>query len=163
MIVLADLVLRAHYTDFGVFPRAELAAYLSPGAFSLHMLNGTAWYQAGLFAVAGLFALLLLIGYRARLSMFATWLLLLSLQNRNPQILSGEDNLLLLLVFWAMFLPIGARYAVDAALDPDNGTRPNRYVSIASAALLIQGMSMYLFSAILKSDPRWFPDGTAVY
>jgi len=47
VIVLADLVLRAHdlrahYTDFGVFPRAELAAYLSPGAFSLHMLNGTA-------------------------------------------------------------------------------------------------------------------------
>lgn len=168
LVVLADLVLRArdlraHYTDFGIFPRAELAAYLHPGAFSLHMLNGTVWYQALLFTIAVLFALSLLVGYRARLSMFVTWLLLLSLQNRNPQILSGEDNLLMLLAFWAMFLPIGARYAVDAALDRDNEVRPNRYVSIASAALLIQGMSMYFFSAILKSDPRWFPDGTAVY
>lgn len=30
-------------------------------------------------------------------------------------------------------------------------------------ALLLQGMSMYFFSALLKSDDRWFPDGTAVY
>ncbi len=53
-----------------------------------------------------------------------------------------------------MFLPIGARYAVDAAPDPTTDVRPNRFVSIATAALLIQGMSMYLFSAILKSDAR---------
>ncbi|MBO6781995.1 MAG: DUF393 domain-containing protein [Alphaproteobacteria bacterium] len=168
LVVLADLVLRArdlraHYTDFGVLPRDALVDVLHPWAFSLHMLNGTAWYQAGLFVLAALAALSLLVGYRSRLSMFVTWVLLLSLQNRNPQILSGEDNLLLLLVFWGMFLPVGARFAVDAALDPDNDKKPNRYVSVASAALLIQGMSMYFFSALLKSDARWFPDGTAVY
>ena len=73
----------------------------------------------------------------------------------------------MVLMFWAIFLPLGARYSVDAALDPthkDGETKPsNAFFSGATLALLIQGMSVYFFSALLKSDPRWIPDGTAVY
>ncbi|MDA0784703.1 MAG: HTTM domain-containing protein [Proteobacteria bacterium] len=168
VMILADLVLRArdlraHYTDFGIMPRAVIDGFMHPASFSLHLMNGAAWFQALLFLLAGLLALLLLVGYRTRLMTVLSWVMLVLLQMRNPMILSGEDNLLVLLLFWAMFLPIGARYSVDAALDNASDTHPNHFVSIASAALLIQGMSMYLFSALLKSDARWVPDGTAVY
>lgn len=168
VMIIADLILRArdlraHYTDFGILPRAVIDGFIHPASFSLHLMSGAAWFQGLLFILAGLLALMLLAGYRTRLATVLSWLMLVSVQMRNPMILSGEDNLLVLLLFWAMFLPLGARYAVDAALDDRAAAQPNQFVSIASAALLIQGMSMYLFSGLLKSDARWVPDGTAVY
>lgn len=156
-----DLV--AHYTDFGVMPRAFVMEMLPPGSWSLHLANGTALFEGILFAAAGLFALMLVFGWRTRLASIACWALLVSVANRNPEVISGEDQLLTVLAFWAMFLPLGARFSVDAALDPTTDLRPNSYLSVATLALLIQGASMYFFSALLKSDARWIPDGTAVY
>lgn len=156
-----DLV--AHYTDFGVLPRSVLVDLLSDSSFSLHMANGSAAFQAVLFVMAGLIAFFLLFGWKTRLMTVLSWIFLISIQNRNVLVLSGEDNLILLLTFWSMFLPLGARYSIDAALDPQNDEKPNAFFSATTFAILIQGMSMYFFSAILKSDARWFPDGTAVY
>ena len=166
--LILDLCLRArdlvaHYTDFGVMPRTALVDFLSQSSFSLHMANGTAVYQAALFVLSGVFALMMAVGWRTRLATVVSWVLLLSLQNRNTAILSGEDNLVMVLLFWAMFLPLGARYSVDASLTKDDKIPANAFFSAATLALLIQGMSMYLFSALLKSDARWIPDGTAVY
>ncbi len=48
-------------------------------------------------------------------------------------------------------------------LDRSASEAPNAYFSVATAALLIQVMSVYFFSALLKSAPEWWPDGTAVY
>lgn len=168
LCIIFDLCLRArdiraHYSDFGVMPRGVLVDYLAPGAFSLHMLNGTAAFQIALFVLAGIFALMMVAGWRTRLATVASWVLLLSLQNRNTVILSGEDQLLILLLFWGMFLPLGARYSVDSALDLGPRRPSSAFFSVATVALLIQGMSMYFFSALLKSDPIWIPDGTAVY
>jgi predicted DCC family thiol-disulfide oxidoreductase YuxK len=167
-LLLVDLAFRArdltaHYTDMGILPRSLAVGFLSPGSFSLHLLNGTVWFQAGLFIIAALFAAMLLVGFRTRLVTIVSWVLLLSLQNRNPQILSGDDNLLVLMAFWAMFLPLGARFSVDSALDRRTAPVPNAFYSMATIALLVQGMSMYFFGALLKSDAQWVPEGTALY
>lgn len=155
--------LTAHYTDFGLLPRDVALSYLSPSSFSLHLMNGSSAFQACLFLLAAVFALMLILGWRTQLATVMCWFLLLSLQNRNTLILSGEDNLALLLLFWAMFLPTGARYSVDAALDEERQDKKHNYCSIGTSALLLQGMSMYFFSALLKTDDIWIPDGTAVY
>lgn len=166
--ILLDLLTRsydltAHYTDFGVLPRNVLLDYLSPSTFSLHLMNGTMPFQAGLFLLAAIIAIFLAIGWHTKVMTILSWLLMLSLQNRNVLILSGEDNLMLLMTFWAMFLPLGAKYSLDNALNRNSDKISNRFISFASAAILIQGMSMYFFSALLKTDARWIPDGTAVY
>lgn len=166
--IILDLSLRArdmaaHYTDIGIMPRAVLVDYLSAGSLSLHMLSGTATFQILLFIIAGIFAFMMIVGWHTRLATIVSWGLLLSLQNRNTMILSGEDTLAMVLMFWAMFLPLGARFSVDAALDRQSAKAPNAFFSVATVALLIQGISMYFFSALLKSDPKWMPDGTAVY
>lgn len=168
VLILFDLALRArdlaaHYTDAGLLPRAAALDILSPGSFSLHLLNGTLWFQGGLFVVAAIVAVLLLVGFRTRLVTIVSWVLLLSLQNRNPQIISAEDSLIIILAFWAMFLPLGARFSMDAALDRRSSPGPNAFYSLATAALLIQGMSVYFFGALLKSNAQWVPDGTAAY
>ena len=168
LVVLADLINRAghlvpHYTDFGVLPRAEAVAYLSPWRLSIHLMSGLAAFQIALFIIAGVFALSMVMGYRTRIVTIVSWFLLMSLQNRNPLLLQGGDNLLLLLLFWGMFLPLGARFSVDAAMNRSTEETPNKYFSIATAALLIQCMSVYFFSAFFKFAPEWIPDGTAIY
>ncbi len=166
--ILVDLAHRArdlvaHYTDAGIMPRAVQMDFLFFSSWSIHLANGAAWFQAVLFAVAALIACGLIAGWRTRLMTFLSWALLLSLQNRNTFILSGEDNLALLLLFWAMFLPLGARYSVDAALARTAARGTNACFSVATAALLLQGMSMYFFSALLKIHPIWVPNGEAVH
>jgi hypothetical protein len=42
---------------------------------------------------------------------------------RNPYILSGGDVLLRVVVFWAMFLPLGDRYSLDAYYGTDTKHR----------------------------------------
>jgi hypothetical protein len=167
LLLLADLALRsgdlvAHYSDWGVLPRALLEPRLGEWRWSLHLLHGSAAWQSALFVVAALAAVSLTLGYRTRLATLVSWVLLQSLQTRNPLVLQGGDNLLLLLLFWSLFLPLGARASLDAALDR-SPRRDSQHLSVASAAILIQAMSVYFFSALLKSSPDWLPDGTAVY
>jgi len=168
-IILADLLVRcsdltAHYTDLGTFPRTAAIDYFGNiWSFSLYFLNGSLWFQILLFSIMALFAFALLFGYRTRIATIALFVLIISLQNRHPILLNGGDNLLGVLLFWAIFLPLGARYSVDSALD--NGKRPadNHHFSIATIAILIQSMSLYLFTAILKTGDVWWPNGTAVH
>lgn len=168
VLLLVDLILRsqnlvAHYTDDGVMPRsALLGGFVHEMALSLHLVSGSAWWQALLMVVAGIFAIGMTIGWRTRLCTVVSWLLLLSLHSRNPAILNGGDGLLRLLVFWGMFLPLGATYSVDAALNTSEDTPPRRILSMGSAALLLQVAFMYIFTAILKTGYPW-KDGTAIY
>jgi predicted DCC family thiol-disulfide oxidoreductase YuxK len=168
LVLLGDLVgrardLTAHYTDAGVLPRTALIGDFGPPDASLHLISGSAFGQGILFVVAGLVAVALLFGYRTRLATIVSWVLLISLQARNTLVLQGGDYLLVLLLFWSMFLPLGARFSVDAARDRRVQDEPNAYFSMATLALLIQCMSVYFFSALLKSDPMWIREGTAVH
>lgn len=174
LILLIDLAARAtnlsaHYTDAGVFPRAariELdAAEAAAGRgyhWSLHMLSGDRWAQAALFAVAGCFALLLVIGYRTRLSTVASFVLAVSLQSRNPLVIDAGDLILKCLLFWSMFLPLGARASLDRLLSSDEQPR-EAIPSIATAALLLQVCMIYWSTAAEKHDAIWARDYTALY
>lgn len=113
-----DLV--AHYSDAGILPRLARMELYDHGAaqrlwWSLHMASGEVVFQFALFAVAAACALGLLIGYRPRLMSLFSWILLVSLQNRNPMLLQGGDVLLRSLVLWSIFLPTGAVCSVDSA------------------------------------------------
>jgi hypothetical protein len=164
LLLLADLVgraadLDAHYTDEGVLPRSAITA---PRYVSLHMLGGSADFQGALFLLAGLFALALLLGWRTRLATAGSWFLLMSLHARNPMVLQGGDDLLRLLLFWGLFLPLGACWSLDD-LRRGGRTSGGAAVSAGSAALILQICFVYWFSAALKTDPVWRSEGTAVY
>jgi len=171
LFVLYDLVnrsldLTAHYTDDGVIPRATLLANLwNPHVLSVHMFTGTALGVALLFFLHGLAAFGLLVGYRTRLMTFVTWFLLCSLHARNPLVLNGGDDLLRVIFLFAILLPLGARYSLDAALNVSNedSSASELYGSPSTAAYYIQFICLYFFAALLKSGPEWRTDGTAIY
>jgi len=65
--------LRANYTDSGVLPRVLLPARPEAVFPSAHALGGSLWFEALLFALAGAFALMLLVGWRTRAAQIASW------------------------------------------------------------------------------------------
>jgi len=156
--------LSAHYSDEGVLPRAALLTdVLDPWQFSLNLVSGETIFQALVFGVAALAALALLLGYRTRLATVLVWVMVISIQARNP-LLSGSESVLLgVLLFWGMFLPLGACWSVDRALKAAPPRLSMRFLSFATAGLFMQIAFMYWFTAILKSGREWRVDGTALY
>lgn len=178
LVILADLVLRSadlnvFYTDDGVLPRRDVLSISGSAYWSLHHANGEWWWQALLFVIAAVFALCLLVGYRTRLATVASFVLVASVMNRNPLLLQGGDQLLAVICFWAMFLPLGARRSVDAALQPFRRDNPNRlqhvpeeaqpYFSIATIAVIFQVLYLYIFTAFLKTGDAWTSRFDAAY
>jgi len=167
LLILVDLASRArllaeNYTDFGVQPRTAVLAYFEPGFLpSLHMLAGSLRFEVALFVLGALAAALLLVGYRTWLATALSWLLLDSLHGRNGLVLDGGDHLLRHLLFWSLFLPLGARWSLDARR---RGAPPSDRVvcSPASAALLLQTAGMFFLTGLLKTGPEWTTDGTAI-
>jgi hypothetical protein len=165
-----------------VLPRRAFAADYASSR-SLHALFGEPWAVASLFAVAGAFALALLVGYRTRIATAVSWLLLLSLHARNPMLLNAGDSLLRMLLFWAVFLPLGARWSADAVRrtdarvgagsdgdaaaksDADSSTPgPSgpSVATVATMAVLVQMLLMYVTNAVHKHQGDLWMSGEAV-
>lgn len=167
-VLLVDLLrhfgdLSALYSDFGVVPRAWLTQFDSPWRLSLYFINGSAGVTGALLAVQCAAAAALLLGWRTRGAAIVSFLMWGWLCNRNPLVLIGGDILITCLLFWMCFLPVAARWSIDAALSSTPPPRANLHLSWASAGLLLQVMSTYFYSAFLKSGAEWRPDYTAVY
>ncbi|MGH8447382.1 MAG: HTTM domain-containing protein [Solimonas sp.] len=155
--------LTAFWTDAGVMPRAWLIETDSRWRLSLYLMNGQAWFVTTLLLIQAACALMFTLGWRTRVAGILSFVLWASFINRDPVVLIGGDLLLCCLLFWAMFLPLGARYSVDAALSTNPPPAQNLHVSWASLGLLAQVMSVYFFSAVMKTGREWWPDFTAVY
>jgi hypothetical protein len=150
--------LHAHYTDEGVLPRHVLPLHHLP--LSVHLLGGSTTFQAVLFYLEGLVALALLVGWQTRYATMLAWFLTISLHARNPVVIQGGDIVLRMLLFWGMFLPLGASYSLDAMSRPP----PSRRVAnLATTALILQICILYWFAALLKWDPVWRSQGYAVF
>lgn len=152
-------LVRVFYTDSGIFPRAYwIENFLGAYKQSFHLLSGDAWFQHLLLGLQGLAAAAFTLGWRARLAGGTLFVLTCSLQSRNNLILSAADDLLRLLLLWSLFVPVAERFALRAP------AAKNREVAGAGTfALLGQGLSVYLFSALLKLHPAWTTELSAVY
>lgn len=169
-LILVDLLwrsqhLRLFYTDDGVLPRRAWGEITHRSYLSLHAASGELWWQILLFTLAAIAAFSLAIGYRTRLSNFVSLVLLASLLNRNGLLLQGGDQLLVVMCFWGLFLPLGMRFSVDAALQPHLREDPNGdraasgyyspYLSMATIAVTLQILYLYFFTALLKTSDVW--------
>ena len=164
IILLVDLLLRAqnltaHYTDQGILPLEVLSVLDFHQYFiSFHALSGAFVWQLFLFLLAALAAVFLIFGAYTKLASGLSWLLLLSLHNRNPFILNGADNLLLVLLFWGMFLPWGKCFS---RTKPESSSKP--YTGIAGMGYVLFICTLYFFSALMKDSLEWKSEASALY
>lgn len=155
------------YSESGVLPRHQLLELDASTGFSLHLLSGSPGWVHFLFLVQVAAAVAMIAGWRTRWATLLSWLLLISIHNRNPLILDGGDTYLRVILFWLIFLPTGQRWSMDAKSGrgdhfrwmPDL-TRDCLFGTFA-LALLIQISSVYWFAAIPKTDPSWTVTFTA--
>lgn len=165
LVLLGDQFVRAthlsaFYTSEGAVPRQVFLASYHEFTFpSLHLANDTWLYQAALWLIQTLLAGALLAGWHTRWTTAASWLLLMSVHERNPLILNSGDSLLAALLFWAIWLPWGERYSWDARgqASPDTVV-----LSAASVGWCLQMTCLYLFAALHKIHPVWLTEKTAV-
>lgn len=169
LVILYDLSTLApdfatFYTDAGLLPRASLFTRMpNPWAVSIHLMSGTAVVQAVLLGLQAMCAIGLLVGYRTRWMAALSWFLMASLHRRNHMVIGGGDDYFRLLLFWSMFLPLGARWSLDRVLSPPRQPLPTRVLNWGTAAILLQIVGGYLMAAYHKWGlPAW-QEGTAIY
>jgi hypothetical protein len=131
----------------------------------------------------------LILGHKTQLTTIICWILLVSVQNRNPLILTQGDTLLRLALFFSMGLPLGEYYSLDYIqkhrnenLDSlsqwdspigerkdkpfykykDSSMNPDMYIGAASFGFIAQLACVYLISSMMKYGLTW-QDGSALY
>lgn len=167
-IIFVDLLLRsrdftAFFTDQGIIPRKLALDWWPDATFSLYFINGSEFFAFVLVAISLLLALALMIGYKTRLVTILSWVLLVSLHSRTSILSHGGEDLLRLLLFWGMFLPLGARFSLDSALETAIPYAKQTLFSVATFGILMQVMYVYWVGALLKTGSAWQVDHTAVY
>src|SRR5262249_39822982 len=126
-IVLASLLiadwrlrwpnLEAFYTSFGLVPIESPLFKAGGGAHFSLLDSATSLPMVQLFFLMGLGCyLLFLLGFRTRLCHFLSLLFFMSVCNRSLILRQGVDRVLLTMLFWSVFVPLGERFSVDAIL-----------------------------------------------
>lgn len=171
-LIIIDTIMRmgdltAHYSDNGVLPRHALTDsslhLTSDFGISIYMIAGSPLLMASLMLIQIVVAGFLIIGFKTRMVTFICWIFIISLHSRNPMIITGGDSLLSLLLLWSVFLPLGARFSVDKALNRGQYDGIGSVSNLGSAGIILQIVCVYLFNWWNKLDPVWIVDHTALY
>jgi hypothetical protein len=100
-------------------------------------------------------AVLTTLGVRPRLSLALVAYLHISFQHRNPLLLNGGDRLFAIVAVLALFLPLGARFAL--------WSRQRTGTVFGQRAIELQIRLVYLMTAIAKLMEQPWQDGTALF
>jgi hypothetical protein len=165
-LVAADVLdrcreFRLFYSSSGILPR--LAVFPQGGHFPNVYLMSDLWlWQVLLLVIHFLAGVALCLGYRTRLSTALCWYLQHCLMLRNFLVNNGGDNVLVCLLFWAMFLPWGERASLDGLGRAPEPEPENQVFSVATVGLLNQMLILYWSSVFFKFEPTWL-NGQAIY
>lgn len=177
VLLLWDLVRRAPelslwYTNDGLLPN-HTVLFRPQVRHTFSFFFSASWpgEVALLFVLVGAIYLAFLLGWHTRLFHALSFACLVSLHGRVVFLDNGGDVVLRLLAGWTLFLPMGARFSVDAvrasmrgriehtAADlADRAALPRETrsaVSLAVAALLAQAAVIYFMSAVPKDGASW--------
>lgn len=152
------------------------------GAFSLYELYASRWWFETVFHVGLFISVLWWLGLHTRITGILTYLFALSLWERNPHVLDGGDNILVLVLFFLMFARVDRHFALRAAGPrfprppwipgpprlPDSWRRRIHDVgtilhNAALVAIVAQVSVLYLTSALFKVQGEMWQNGTALY
>lgn len=176
--LLYELIRRARHTTLlfsndGVLPN-HFVQYAPQGRpqFSLYLPFSEPREVAFAFGLTGLVYVLLGLGFHTRVMSILAFFCAFSLNTRNLFLEDGGCAILSITAAWAMFLPLGDRFSVDAirrSMRAELADRPLSraeieapFVSIAALGIVLQFALLYFFNALHKKGVTW-RDGSAVH
>ena len=147
------------FSGFGWLRDIQQIAVQNGGSWSLFFIQAGAQATTLAYAIVWMgiiAAFMLMIGWQSRLAATITWLVWVSLWNRNPLLLDGDDAILKLMCFYLMLSSCGNCWSVDACLQ----IKPQQ-VSVWPLRLIqFQIALIYFVSGWVKfHSPEWL-DGT---
>lgn len=154
------------FGETGVLPGD--AGYLGPYQWSLLELapRGHAALQV-CFWIFAVQTVCLLGGFASRFSAASVFVWLVSFQNRNQMILDGEDEVLRLLGFFLIFMPLAEVWSLDSWLfrrgQPADRTYSSKSSPWALRTLQIFMTLVMLATGLWKVTGESWRDGTALY
>jgi hypothetical protein len=161
-VMLIDLCIRisdltAFYTQEGVLPYQLLQQHFSNYFFiPIYQLNDTNLYVAFCFSIQILSVLCFGVGYKTKFFQAILLLFYISLHMRNPYILQGGDDLIRGMLFFGLFLPLNAVWAIETKTNFLN-------VKIPALAFMFQVLMVYWVSALMKTSDEWHNEASALY
>lgn len=166
LILFIDLInryfnLNEHYSNTGVLPASVWSEmYKVEWLFTFHLFDAA---NGPLLIIQMCLALALMLGFFSKITLFLSWVCVLSLQNRNPAVLFGADTVIRVAMFWGLFLPLGKMYSIDSWWSRRRGRALKATILPAAAqAITFQVFCIYFFAAVLKFHPVWYRDFTAM-
>ena len=144
---------RAFHSASGFVSAADSRAWDSPWLWSVYWLSDGPLLPVILEALRFVATLALLFGVRSRLAAFVLFVLLASVAARNPLLLQGGDRVLVVMTFFAAFLPLGQRFSLSRLW---LGETPAPYVrSAATLAYAAQVLMVWFMAGLLKIGDSW--------
>ena len=165
LVVLADQVGRimqwhAFHSADGLASRELSQEWEGGFVWSVYWLFEHEAWPYIIEVVRTIATVLLIIGVQCRLMALTVFIIVSSAVNYNPIILHGGDRVLMAMLFFSMFLPVGGRYSLEALWHGQDERRTIR--SVGSAAYMLQVLLVFWVAGILKTGPAWTSDYTAI-
>lgn len=155
--------LRVGLSDEGFWPRSVALAG-DVGRFSLMDVSGPPWVAYGYWSLALAACICFIVGWHSRLATAATLVLATGMMERNPFICDYSDQVIRVLLFWSLFLPVGNWYSIDAAMARSKGRPLAREGSALEIHLIgLQVGWIYLSTFLYKLPGVAWRNGTAVH
>jgi hypothetical protein len=190
-VATLDLLMRLRigsllYSDEGFYDRQDAVELTMPHEDVVEMFekfpnspnpyfwSGTASSTQMVMAAHTLIAFLLALGWHSQLMCALMFYMNRCLGQRNLLPNDNGDTLVAMLLFWGMWAPLGARFSLDERrarrnheASTSNKGEPYipqaRYLSLASFALTLQPLIMYVLSGYEKVGDESWENNTAVY
>ncbi len=169
LILVGDALLRAQdapamFAPHGMLPPDLVRQYLGgPWSWSVALWFDPAWWGETLLVVEGVAGLLLAVGVATRCTSLVAWVAVVSVVRRTAPATNAGDVLLACLLFWGMFLPLGAVWSVDSLPrqqrlvgDRSPETSGTTVTGIATAALVLQVAAVYFSAGLSKCNGVWW-------
>ena len=171
-LCLWDIARRWNYIDVFYSDLGIKSQYARTTSFTIFKYIGNDSITVHIVFILGiLFSILLLIGYRTKLSHFIVTTIIISIHVAATKVGNSGDMFLNCILVWTFFLPIGYSISLDSLIkslkkhkennleelnDINLGfNSPKQIYSIAYFAMLFQISAIYFFTALDKHGYDW--------
>jgi len=162
-VLLYDLLTRlfdvdAHLSENGVLPLEVVPMCIENHfGYYVHFLSDSFAFQVCLLIYHILITISFIIGYRTKFCNLMCWYLHCSLQERNPLVNYGADQVLVIVLFLTIFLPLDKAFSVHSKKNETTHS-----CGLPSALYFLQIFIIYIFAALAKNGAAW-AEGRAVF
>lgn len=152
----------SYYGAGGMRPEPAAANGLSLIVALEPWIPARAWWWAAWTA-----AVFFTLGLRTRLATVALFIIQSSMNHANPMVVNGEDLVVRMLLFYGIFAPLGAAFALDSKYGGSRyGTKrtggPMPVWALRLMQINIAGVYLFSLPVKLASDASWL-NGEALY